>query len=264
MLRGERVEHGEPVGLARGRGLRDIGSGHRGGDPPGATEQARRPALGGGRLPEARQRVTGCACLPVATLAARAQRPVGGEGPVPDLGREAVRAAVDASVRDDPAADAGSQRHDERVVDPARRAMTELTPCGRVRVVVDEDGNVENVAELVAQRRVDEPGNVGRETHDPGAVDEPGGADAERDRLTGARIDPVHQPDDRGDHRPRAAASGVASRSSARMWPSPDTTAARTFVPPRSTPIVLPEDGAASDAGSGCVTRQRRGDAPWP
>ncbi len=77
--------------------------------------------------------------LPVAALAARAHRPVDVDGEVAELGGEVVRAAVHAAVQEHAAADAGAERHEQRVPHAACRAVRGLAERRDVRVVVDDD-----------------------------------------------------------------------------------------------------------------------------
>ena len=84
-------------------------------------------------------------------LAARAHRAVALDGEVPDLGAEAVRAAVQLAVEQHAAADAGAERHEQRVTQAARRAVRDLAERGDVGVVVDDDAG-DCVAALSASR----------------------------------------------------------------------------------------------------------------
>src|SRR5690606_13957401 len=90
--------------------------------------------------------------LPAAPSAARAGRTVGVDDHVPELARETVLATLERTAGDDPAADAGAERHQHQV---ARATARPGQPLGRRRargVVVDPDHTAESFAE--------EPGDV--------------------------------------------------------------------------------------------------------
>ena len=73
-------------------------------------------------------------------LTARAQRAVGVDLEVADLGAEAVRAPQHLAPGDDAAADAGAERDQQHLGAPARGAVHELGDHRDVGVVVDDRG----------------------------------------------------------------------------------------------------------------------------
>ncbi len=72
---------------------------------------------------------------------------------VAELSRRALGAAVDLAVQQQPTADAGAERDQHGVVDPAGGAGTMLGEDGHVRVVVHPDGQPEALAHQVAKRQ---------------------------------------------------------------------------------------------------------------
>ena len=78
-------------------------------------QHRRRRTRGRPLAPERAQRGARRHRLPVPTLPARAQRPVGIDLEVPDLGAEPVRAAQHLAAGDDPAADAGAERDEQHL-----------------------------------------------------------------------------------------------------------------------------------------------------
>ena len=97
----------------------------------------------------------------MATLPARAQRPVGVDLEVPDLGAEPVRAPQHLAAGDDPAADPGAEGDQQHLGAPARRTVHELGDHRDVGVVVDDGGETGGVFEPVPHRGVEERGHVG-------------------------------------------------------------------------------------------------------
>src|SRR5690606_17876595 len=136
--------------------------------------------VGGGQLAcLADQGVAGAVLLPAAAVAAGAAVAARDDLHVAELAGHAVLAALDLSVLEDRAADAGAQGDHHEVVLAASCAEAPLGPGGGVGVVVDEDRDGETARETVAQRLV-APGQVGGEQHAVAVgVDPAGGADAD-------------------------------------------------------------------------------------
>ncbi len=73
---------------------------------------------------------------------------------VANLAGEPGVPANQATVRDDPAADAGAERHEDEVVDAARRTPLVLGDRGAVRVVLRADARIaQRCTELGAEVR---------------------------------------------------------------------------------------------------------------
>ena len=89
---------------------------------------------------------------------------------------------------DDAAAQARAERDADDVAVALARAEAVLAPGGRVRVVLDDDGEADALLDLLLQRFL-APVDVGREVDGgPLAVDVTGGADAHaHDLVSGAR-----------------------------------------------------------------------------
>ena len=111
------------VEVALGRRGRDLLAAHRGevaarGREDGGAAAGRDEIAG-----HAAERVAARDRLPVPELAARADRAAPLDGDVPDLGGEAVGAAVDPAVDDQAAADTGSERDHQRDACAGGRAL---------------------------------------------------------------------------------------------------------------------------------------------
>ena len=175
---------------------------------------------------------------PVAAAAA-GHGPVG-DRHVADLGGETAPARQEAPVGHDPAADAGAHRDVDDVGEAAAGAEAPLGERGDVGVVLQPDLEAQPRRQEVAQRHVAPAGQGRRVVHDAGGrVQRTGRADAETgDRDVGpGRPHPPDEGRDLADDGRRASAARVASSACARTAPSAATIAARSAVPPRSTPI---------------------------
>ena len=124
--------------------------------------------------------------------AAAAGRSGGVEDDVADLAGESLGAPVEASIDDEPAADARPEGGVEEVAGPLPRAEAVLAE-GRGRgVVLDGDGDPEALGERLGQGEVAEGGDVGGD-HDDAAlgVDEAGDGEGGGDgRLRAPVADP--------------------------------------------------------------------------
>ena len=131
--------------------------------PSPSRISASRPRLRGPLPRVAHQGAAAGVLLPAATLAAAARPAVLDHLDVPDLGADPEAAAVELPVDDDPAADAGADRHahDEPLV--ATGAEPRLAPGGGVGVVLDDDGQADPLLDLLAQRPVPPAEQVRRE-----------------------------------------------------------------------------------------------------
>ncbi len=156
--------------LARGQHRRC-----RAGRRPLATERAERGAR--------RQR------LPVPALTARAERTVGIDLEVADLGAEAVRAAQHLAPGDHTTADAGAERDQEHLGASPRRAVHQLRDRGDVGVVVDHRGEADDLLQSGPHRSPEEGGDVRRVVDGAVVVDHARGADAQRARLGALRAE---------------------------------------------------------------------------
>jgi hypothetical protein len=108
---------------------------------------------------------------------------------------------------DDAAADARSDRDEQQVVGVLAGTEAILAPGRGIGVVLDDDGEVDELADGLGQRFVD-PVDVGREGHrGPVDVDEARRADADAPHLVVA----VEQAPDQGGHDGRDA-GGVVRR----------------------------------------------------
>ena len=119
-------------------------------------------------------------------------RPSGTTRMWPISAADAERAAEQLAVEHDAAADAGADGDQQQVVDVLAGAEGELAPGRGVRVVLDDDRQVDPLLEVGLEVHV-APGEVGREHHRrPGLVDVAGRADADGGDLV-ARLSSVDQ-----------------------------------------------------------------------
>ena len=151
--------------------------------------------VGGGQLPGlADEGVAGAVLLPAAAVAARTAVPAGHHLHVAELTGDPVLAALDLTVLQDRAADAGAERDHDEMVLAAARAEPPLRPRRGVRVVVHHDGDDQAGGEGVAEGFV-APGEVRGEQH-LGAV----GVDpARRADADGVHVVPVGEVEDQLD-----------------------------------------------------------------
>ena len=146
--------------------------------------------------------------LEASALAAPAQPTVGNHADVADLGRGAEATAHHHAPMDDAAAHAGADGDEQQVVGVLAGAEAVLAPGRGVGVVLDDDREVDQLADGLGQRFVD-PVDVGGERH-RGAVDvdEAGRADADAAHVdVRSREQPLDQ---RGHH--GGDAGGVVRR----------------------------------------------------
>ena len=185
----------------------------------------------------AHERVAAGVLLPAAAPAALALASVGHHLHVTELPGHAVVPAVHPAVDDDGATDPGPESHHDGVHGATRRAVPDLGACGAVGVVVEYDGGAPPLhqpgADLLApERQV-------RGEHDPltRGIHETCGSDAHTvdAPLAGDVVDRVGQRV--LDHRRVHAAVGVDLRATRTRRPLEVTAAARTLVPPTSTPM---------------------------
>ena len=184
---------------------------------------------------------------------------VHGDHRMPKLARAAGRAPVDPPAEHQAAADAGADRqHHEVAGDHPQIVVVGLGQRRDGRIVIDEDGHAEPLAEPLAQRHVAQ--------RDIGRGDDP----------PGLELDDRRHPDpDPVQLRPAAGSTPATSCSisasepevsvativdSASSWPSKHANA--IFVPPRSTPttsvIARVRRGAVAEPrGGGLVDEQR-------
>ena len=85
------------------------------------------------------------------------------DGRVPDLAGHVRRAVKELAVENQPAADAGADRHADDVRAAARRALPPFADGRAVRVVVERRRQIQPLADPVAQRKV-LPAEVRRDT----------------------------------------------------------------------------------------------------
>ncbi len=192
-------------------------------------------------------------------LPARAPRPGRVDLPVTDLGREPVGTPQEATVRDDAATHAGAEGHEQPVLVPAQRAVARLAPGRDVRVVVDDDREIEIGLHERPERCVDEHRQVRCVVDDPVGVDHPRRADSDGDRRRAAhRGDPVA---DRGDQRVELVrcTDAVLVEDRPRVIDDADAEVRAAEVDPDRRPgCARGHAGAATRA----VTRRGRGDGP--
>src|SRR5690606_33412375 len=108
--------------------------------------------VGGGVAAHPRERRAGGVGLEAAVVATAAAWAVRVEDDVAELGTHAGGPAVDAAVHDEAAADAGADGHQHHV--RVRLPEAGLGERGDVRVVVDGDGEVGDLLQLLAHRPV--------------------------------------------------------------------------------------------------------------
>ncbi len=121
--------------------------------------------------------------LPAAVLAAAAQDAVGHDAHVADLGGDAEATAEQLAAVHDATTDAGADRDEQQVVGVLAGTEAELAPRRSVGVVLDDDGQVDEGADALAERLL-APVDVGREAHGrPVLADEAGGTDADAGGL---------------------------------------------------------------------------------
>ncbi len=113
-----------------------------------------------------------------------AGRPVDVDRHVPELGSGADRAAIEAAVEDEPAADPRPEREHDHVLAPAARSVAVLRERSGVRVVLDRRRKAEPLGEAPAEVDVVERDVDGRDGAPGPLVDRRGNADPDR-------LDPV-------------------------------------------------------------------------
>ena len=194
----EAAEHQHGVGVPLLRGRDELATGH-------APVRVERGGEAGARLVPghlgrvALERLARAVGLEAAAVraVARARRAVRHQGEVAELRAEAVRAAEDAPTGHDPAPDAGAERQHEQLV---AVEQARLGKRRHVRIVVDEDGDVEAAAELLTQRHARERDVDARLDGARGVVDLRRHPNADRrrrcalgDHLAGGRLQTVEQ-----------------------------------------------------------------------
>ncbi len=125
------------------------------------------------------QRRAGGVALPAAPSTAGAGDAAVGHDHVADLAGEAVGAAHEPAVDDEPAPDAGAEGDEDRRVGPGGGAGLVLGPGGAGGVVVGPDGEPEGLGQGRPHRQLDDAGQVGGEAEGAVTVDQPGQPDAE-------------------------------------------------------------------------------------
>ena len=167
----------EPAGEVVHRGARDrIPVPRRAATPAPVTRRGRLPPAATAAATDRvarhqldrrrRERRSAAVALPAPGLPARARPPVGHDLQVPQLGSHPERAPVQHAVQQQRGADAGAERHEHRGGRTGRRAEVPLGQRGRVRVVLDDDGQPDPGRDPVGHRSVP-PRQVRREPHHP-------------------------------------------------------------------------------------------------
>ena len=187
-----------------------------------------------------------------------AARPVGLHDHVAELGPGALAAALQRAADDEPAADPRADRQQRRLLRPARRAEAPLREHRRVGVVVDEDRQPDALGDEIAERHVDDR-QVRRHHGDAAlAVDQAGDPDADRVDAARPALDRVADLQTAETTVSITAAwSGARAGRVARWWTfnAGSTAPARSFVPPRSTPITQPVATIGHHTGLNAATR---------
>ncbi|GAB49486.1 hypothetical protein MOPEL_130_00930 [Mobilicoccus pelagius NBRC 104925] len=125
------------------------------------------------------ERGAGAVLLEAAPHPASAEQTVGHDPDVPHLGADTVGAPHEVALGDDATADARADREEDEVLDVTGGAVDELAPRRRVRVVLEDDRQPDEIGESCTERFVT-PGDVRGEQHPfAGTVEEPGDRDAD-------------------------------------------------------------------------------------
>ena len=174
----------------------------------------------------------------VAGAVALAVRPVEVNDHVAELATGADRAPVGLAAQDESASDSGADRHDDGLAEPARRTGPVLGQSGGIAVVVDEHGKTETLGHQIGEGNVEQRQVDGHHRDPRALVDQAGNAKADRLHLGPSRLTDL--------------LDGITTTSSKLRWSRPETVRcarwwtpssgstapARSFVPPRSTPMV--------------------------
>ena len=175
--------------------------------------------------------------LEVSAASAAAREAVVDEDDVTELDAGTDRSAVGATAEDQTAADAGAEREHHHVARAATGTRHPLGDRGRIRVVLDRDGQAEPLAHQIPERNVDQRDVRRGDRHSDPLVDSGWNTEADRRHAVVEKLrEPL--PRARPAGTPRTT-RGVGYSQLRETVPSRLTTPARIFVPPTSTPITF-------------------------